>query len=313
VLDLKRHSIHCTQQLHHPFKSPIVVPVRSTCTCGYRPLGQVKIVGGQLSEENNWPWVVPLVYVENGTVMQFCGSSLINSQYLLTASHCVMDIKTEDLAKYQALLGTNSISNPNATVAYIQEIKMHPMYVHFLLLCCEVNKYFVMQCFRFYRFNRTTLDYDIALIKLTKRVPFTPTVRPVCLKQTGSPYVGIAGTVAGWGTLVKGGTPVDRLRETKIRVLNNVECAKNYSVNGVQITGKMLCARLPGKDSCQGDSGGPFFLKIRNANVFTQIGIVSFGVDCASPQFPGVYTRVNSFLKWIIDNTQDAFYCKKSF
>ncbi|CAL8088731.1 unnamed protein product [Orchesella dallaii] len=220
---------------------------------------------------------------------QFCGSSLINSQYLLTASHCVMNIKPEDLANYRALLGTNSISNPNATVAYLQEIKMHSL------------------------FNRTTLDYDIALIKLTKRVPFTPTVRPVCLKQAGAPYVGVAGTVAGWGSLQKGGKGVDKLRETKIRVLNNVDCAKNYSATGVQITGKMLCARFPGKDSCQGDSGGPFFLRNRNTNIFTQIGIVSFGVDCASPQYPGVYTRISSFLKWIIDNTQDAIYCKKSF
>lgn len=44
-----------------------------------------------------------------------------------------------------------------------------------------------------------------------------------------------------------------------------------------------------------GDSGGP--LKRLSDN--TIIGIVSFGIDCKDPGFPGVYTKVSYFRNWI--------------
>lgn len=43
----------------------------------------------------------------------------------------------------------------------------------------------------------------------------------------------------------------------------------------------------------QADSGGPL------ACNGTLVGIISWGRGCASPQFPGVYTNVYYFRKWI--------------
>lgn len=48
----------------------------------------------------------------------------------------------------------------------------------------------------------------------------------------------------------------------------------------------------------QGDSGGPLLLKLTDPYCMNiQIGIVSFGIQCAFK--PGVYTRVSHYIDWI--------------
>ena len=48
----------------------------------------------------------------------------------------------------------------------------------------------------------------------------------------------------------------------------------------------MVCAGQGRRDSCAGDSGGPMLSNFANGR-WSVIGIVSFGVDCASERHPG--------------------------
>lgn len=47
-----------------------------------------------------------------------------------------------------------------------------------------------------------------------------------------------------------------------------------------------------------GDSGGPMVIQ-RNDKRFQLTGVISWGIGCAEPNQPGVYTRISEFRDWI--------------
>jgi len=61
-----------------------------------------------------------------------------------------------------------------------------------------------------------------------------------------------------------------------------------------------FCAGEGGKDSCQGDSGGPFMCHDLPGQI---CGIVSYGNGCAIPNYPGVYTKVSTYVNWINEDS----------
>ncbi|XP_073669818.1 transmembrane protease serine 9-like [Paramisgurnus dabryanus] len=148
-------------------------------------------------------------------------------------------------------------------------------------------------------FNRNTYDNDITLLHLSSPVVFTDYIKPVCLPAIDSTfYNGTSSWVTGWGNIATG-VPLpspQTLQEVNVPVIGNRKCKCLFNSD---ITNNMICAGLEqgGKDSCQGDSGGPMVNK--QGSVWIQSGIVSFGIGCALPDFPGVYTRVSQYQSWI--------------
>ena len=78
------------------------------------------------------------------------------------------------------------------------------------------------------------------------------------------------------------------------------ECEDFYS------DGLFCAGGEKGKDACQGDSGSAIFTKEKKKVV--QIGLVSGAPgdeDCGSEGIPTFYTRVQYYLKWILDNMEE--------
>ncbi|XP_031801519.1 serine protease 48 isoform X3 [Sarcophilus harrisii] len=94
------------------------------------------------------------------------------------------------------------------------------------------------------------------------------------------------------------------LQEIQIPLIDQKTCEKYYHmgmpfVETPVIYDDMLCAGslLERKDSCRGDSGGPLVCKVNE--IWYQAGIVSWGVGCGDPRFPGIYTNVSFHTDWI--------------
>ncbi len=74
----------------------------------------------------------------------------------------------------------------------------------------------------------------------------------------------------------------------------------------------VICAgfREGGRDACQGDSGGPLFANAGTGAV--QVGVVSWGHQCAEARAPGVYASVGHFESWIRRHVPDADFTSRA-
>jgi len=101
--------------------------------------------------------------------------------------------------------------------------------------------------------------------------------------------------VIGMGSLNRAGTSYrPELKQTTVRAVSHQACNSRY---GFISSKSMICASGGSRtDSCYGDSGGPLFTMGPNPAL---VGVVSFGVECASAYYPGVYAKISGNINWI--------------
>ncbi|XP_076380535.1 trypsin-7 [Megalopta genalis] len=226
-----------------------------------------RIVGGQPAYIDDHPYQVSLRYNNR----HVCGGAIISEEWVVTAAHCVQ----RAFAPLISIKAGTSDLKEDGIVVDAEEIITHEMY------------------------DPRDSDYDIALIRLKKPLVYGGRVRPILLAPVADHYqAGTKAVVTGWGVSKSNGRLTNQLRKVEVPLVSNTECAQLYGTR--PITRRMICAgyvNLGGKDACQGDSGGPM------VQYGKLIGIVSWGIGCARPSYPGVYTRVTVLRSWITENT----------
>eukprot|EP00095_Tigriopus_kingsejongensis_P006640 maker-scaffold1475_size39547-snap-gene-0.9 protein:Tk06640 transcript:maker-scaffold1475_size39547-snap-gene-0.9-mRNA-1 annotation:"trypsin-1 precursor" len=262
-----------TEEPINPDEFPLDAQVNENC--GKRSVGSnlVRIVNGTEAKQHEFPFMAALF--KNSR--QFCGGSLLDKTHILTAAHCVEHMSQNDVRQMKVYLGDHNLRTRGEAAE---------------------QQFRVKTVVRHKRFKTSTLHNDVAVLTLSEAAVFTPTVQPICLEQDGLfNYEGRSVQVAGWGSIAEDGSQSAILRKVDVEVWSNDKCRRSYGNQAPGgITTHMICAAGTFRDSCSGDSGGPLFDCTDRCR---QIGIVSWGIGCARPVFPGVYTRVTELMPWI--------------
>ncbi|KAL7520077.1 hypothetical protein ACHAWX_004823 [Stephanocyclus meneghinianus] len=265
-----------------------------------------RIIGGIEAQIMRYQYAVSLHNTSTGS--HFCGGSLIAPDIILTAAHCQGGFDT-------AVVGRHNLTSSEGESIPIKTEIPHSEY------------------------NDATIDNDFMLVLLerptTMELPFVKLNTDV-----DRPRVGESVTAMGWGDMTIDDLNKrypDVLMTVDIHVISNEACANSSGIyisqeykNGTilthtdyqtfteNITDNMLCAEALAKDTCQGDSGGPLVIQGSNGDGTDDIlvGVVSWGVGCGLPDFPGVYARISQSYAWINNvvcsrssNPPDEFVC----
>ncbi|XP_022824814.1 transmembrane protease serine 9-like [Spodoptera litura] len=253
------------------------------------------VVGGHYTFTGDYPNMGAIGWKEViGTWKFMCGCTLISSRFVLTAAHCSKassrDTTIEDVIPKIVRLGDKNIQDTvdDRYDATIIEIINHPKYT-------APKQYF-----------------DIAVMKLGEVIEFNMNIQPACLwtKDSITRY-GDQAQVTGWGVIESGTLRTSpELQAATVDIIDFHQCNKllkrSCNRNWCGLQPDQLCAGKMGGgvDACQGDSGGPLQVKIplpilNQGTMHYVVGVTSFGVGCALPGLPGVYTKVAKFADWI--------------
>ncbi|CAG7722894.1 unnamed protein product [Allacma fusca] len=293
------HPVERTFKHHRNFP---LLPSASECSNrkGTNLLGNGSKVG-----RGEFPWSALIGYLNPSTgIVEFlCGGTVINNRYILTAAHCVR--KTGGLKPSVVRLAehdlvndpdcSNSIGHRRLECSFAKDMKIEKIISHYKYEHSETS---------YFQHN------DIALVRLSENIDFNDFVQPICLPFTSEygmhKYPGklenTTGLTAGWGKSMSSQHGSTVIRAVPLPIKSKEDCSAYYFTRS-EITRDQICAG-GGTIQCGGDSGGSLMIPV-NDNFATpklvQIGVTTFGPTYCSHGVPSIYTRITSYLNWILD------------
>ncbi|MEM6713108.1 MAG: serine protease [Pseudomonadota bacterium] len=257
-------------------------PVYAFCAEG-------RVMGGCVTSIETFPWQVSLFQTGSSSQVDahFCGGSVIDPRWVLTAAHCIEDLVPTDPSSIAVYFGSTSLE-AGGRIVDVETIYAHPAYLG-------------------------VGSDDIALLELANPIS-VPTISFPGADGDGLERSGTDAVVIGWGNTPgeqqisgtvggKGGESVVETREVfetsplllgaSVPIVANRLCDEDGDT-------ETLCAGFEDVrvDACAGDSGGP--LHVQTATGFVQVGIVSGGTLCVDEgERFSTYTRVSAYAEWI--------------
>lgn len=246
-----------------------------------------RVVGGTAIGRSEAPYQVALL-IFDGEDTILCGGSLISRGHVLTAAHCVTDTRADgSLAVIPAeeivvLYNGDSIDTMldtgHGTLG--AAVHVHPGYR-----------------------DQVPFPDDIAVIRLAETLDL-PQTSIMTLASAPMERALMAdftcARVTGYGKRSDGKTS-DQLQVADLYIRPKQDCLE-FSP---RVSDRMICAGYKREpiNACNGDSGGPLVIR-EGPTGWVQVGVVSWGnKDCTAAGSFGVFTRVSSYIDWIMEVT----------
>lgn len=179
-----------------------------------------RITGGLSAADHSFPWMVNVMNVKS---LKSCGGAIIgpntiitgkyflifkSSKFFLLAAHCIAD----DVRYLSVIVGAANLFGRLNLLNYyaVSDVIIHPNYVS----CC---------------------DYDIAIIKLKKRLERSEMINSICLPNEKNQELKSETTafIAGWGGKYPNGELNSfgsfHLKQGLVYIKSNNYCKENYN------------------------------------------------------------------------------------
>ncbi|KAJ2448508.1 hypothetical protein EV183_005403 [Coemansia sp. RSA 2336] len=252
-----------------------------SCVYGLAPIApssemlSKRIYGGSIAAANSAPFEVS-VTTWRGKSGSSCGGTLISSQHVVTAGHCILPYKDS----YTVDVGYNSQNKSQQTVVKATKVTVHPSYIK----------------------DPDDGRYDLAILEIPE-IPFGKHAQRMPIY--GSPIkAGQELLAVGWGKT--GAAADDRrlLRATQITVGDYKTC-NVFKSDFVKSNDTRVCALgklTPGQGICGGDSGSSVSISDNGRQWFVGVGSrINFfnGAGCGDKDSASYFVHVGYFLEYI--------------
>ncbi|XP_070491027.1 brachyurin-like [Chironomus tepperi] len=235
-----------------------------------------RIFGGQEVVPNSHPYQVAYFIQVNPQRTSICGGSILNSQAILTAAHCIYRFP-----RVTVVAGGHNIHRLEPTQqrrsSEFENFRVHPGW------------------------SGLTFSDDIGIVLLPTALEFNTYVVPARLPigLENETFAGELSRVVGWGItgLESGTNPV--LHAAYNTVMSNEDCIAIWGEELVLPT--IVCTSTNRQGACSSDSGGSLTVPRPGDTRPVQIGIVNWGSICGSSR-PVGFARITEYLEWISDN-----------
>jgi secreted trypsin-like serine protease len=249
-----------------------------------------RIISGSAVTIEQYPWQVGIAQSRSAAPGEttldrhFCGGTLVAPTIVLSAAHCLYDLKQGgfyDASRFTVISGRTELNSdqgveiPFSRFTWFKDTATgDPL------------------------FDLDAWDWDVVVIELAVPAFVGEPLKIAGDDEAEAWAVGSTASVSGWGSTDdnRPNTKPNQLHATNVMILDDARCSR-YPIDSET----SLCAgALVGEfDTCVGDSGGPLVVTLPTGER-RLVGATSYGgiagpgdiVDCGRGDAPGVYTRL---------------------